>query len=358
MMTNRNKIKVLAVIGARPQFIKHAPFDFAARGKVDLVTIHTGQHYDANMSQVFFDQLKIGKPDYLLATGGGSHGEQTGRMLQEIEPIVLEEAPDFLLVYGDTNSTLAGSLIASKLHIPVIHVEAGLRSFNKSMPEEINRILTDHISSMLFTSTEQAVENLRNEGIEENVFLTGDIMADAVKLAESVTASEEQIPDFPYYYVTIHRPYNTDNKARISLLLSELNQVDCPVIFPIHPRTKNLCESFNIDLEEFKNITFIEPASYFDNIRFLKKAKHAITDSGGLQKEAYILKTPCITIRSETEWVETLKASWNVLCFDDLSQISTLLNRTLGEHIPTLYGDGTAANEIVNLILEKSRHSN
>ncbi|MFC3197094.1 non-hydrolyzing UDP-N-acetylglucosamine 2-epimerase [Parapedobacter deserti] len=348
------KIKILVVIGARPQFIKHAPFDFAARDKINIVTIHTGQHYDSNMSQVFFDQLKIRKPDYILATGGGQHGEQTGRMLQEIEPILLKETPDYVLVYGDTNSTLAGALVASKLNIPVIHVEAGLRSFNKEMPEEINRILTDHVSSLLFTSTERGVQNLATEGIEENVFFTGDIMADAVKLAESVITNVEPRLHEPYYYVTIHRPYNTDEPNRMHLILDVLNQADHRVVFPIHPRTKNLCKSFGIRFDSYTNIQFIEPASYFDNIKYLMDAAHVITDSGGLQKEAYILKTPCITIRSETEWTETLTDAWNVLCFDDLSRIPILLKREVGVHHPTLYGNGQAATQIISLILEHS----
>ena len=343
-------MKIIVVIGARPQFIKHAPFEFASRDKFEMITIHTGQHYDANMSKVFFDQLKIKKPDYLLTTGGGNHGEQTGKMLQEIEPIVLNEKPDYMLVYGDTNSTLAGALVASKLHIPVIHVEAGLRSYNKSMPEEINRILTDHMSDLLFTSTKQGVLNLQNEGVKENVHLVDDIMGDSVKLAQKLLENEPIETDYPYYYVTIHRPYNTDNKLRMVKILDILNNLKFKVIFPIHPRTRSLCKEFALDLSIYQNIDFIEPASYIDNIQFIKNSVHAITDSGGLQKEAYILQIPCITIRSETEWVETLSGGWNVLCFEDLNEIPRLLDRQLGEHIDELYGKGNSAGQIIDLI--------
>ncbi len=344
-------IRVLAVIGARPQFIKHAPLEIAAKNVLDVITIHTGQHYDPNMSQIFFDELGMSKPRYMLNTGGGSHGEQTGKMLREIEPIVIQEKPDFLLVYGDTNSTLAGALVASKLHIPVIHIEAGLRSFNKHMPEEVNRILTDHVSDLLITSTSFAVENLKNEGIRKNVYLVGDIMADAVKLARSITPKSNQI-DFPYYFVTLHRPYNTDNRSRFEKLLNSLNSLGEKVIFPIHPRTRKLSGDFGLNLERFSNILFLDPLPYFENVAFLSKALHAITDSGGLQKEAYILKTPCITIRSETEWIETLRNGWNVLCFDNLDELPLLLTRTLGDYEQDLYGDGQASKEIVDIILQ------
>lgn len=344
------KRKIVVVIGARPQFIKHAPFEIEAKKVFDVVTIHTGQHYDPNMSQIFFEELGMEKPHHLLNAGGGSHGDQTGRMLKEIEPILLQEKPDFLLVYGDTNSTIAGALAAAKLHIPVIHIEAGLRSFNKSMPEEINRILTDHISDLLFTSTPTAVENLNNEGISNQVFLVGDIMSDAVSLAVEFNKLRSSIIEEEYYFVTVHRPYNTDHKDRFLNLLNILNSLDKKIVFPIHPRTRNLSQSFGVDLNEYTNIHFCDPLSYFDNIMYLENAKHAITDSGGLQKEAYILKTPCITVRSETEWVETLSEGWNVLVFDNLDQIPTLLERQVGAHNSKLYGDGLAAKEIVEII--------
>lgn len=346
-------MKIVVVIGARPQFIKHAPFEIACKGKIELILIHTGQHFDSNMSEVFFNELGMSKPHYLLQTGGGNHGAQTGLMLQEIEPIVLKENPDCILVYGDTNSTLAGALVGSKLHIPIIHIEAGLRSFNKDMPEEINRILTDHVSEMLFTSTSSAILNLKKEGITENVFLLGDIMADSVNLARTVNEKKSRPLEEPYYFVTVHRPYNTDKKERLIELLTILNDLDKKVVFPIHPRTRNLAKTFEIELLTFKNIIFLEPLSYFENIQYLTYSDHAITDSGGLQKEAYILQTPCITVRSETEWIETMEESWNVLCFNNLLEIPDLLNRKLGEHNPLLYGDGKSSENIVETILNK-----
>lgn len=345
-------MKIVVVIGARPQFIKHAPFELACRDKIELVTIHTGQHYDKNMSEIFFNQLGMAEPKYLLNTGGGGHGEQTGKMLQELEPILLQEQPDYVLVYGDTNSTLAGALVASKIHIPIVHVEAGLRSFNKDMPEEINRILTDHISDILFISTETANKNLLNEGISaEKIHSVGDIMVDSVKLAEKMFDNDSSPRTHPYYFITVHRPYNTDDRERLLELFTVLDNLDERVIFPIHPRTRNLSEKYDIDLNKFENIEFCEPLSYFDNIRFLTHAKHSITDSGGLQKEAYIVKTPCITVRSETEWVETLIGSWNVLCFEDLSLIPTLLKRDIGEYYDDVYGKGDTSQLIVNTLL-------
>lgn len=343
-------MKVIAVIGARPQFIKHAPFELAARGKMDLITIHTGQHYDANMSDVFFDQLKITKPSYTLSLGGGHHGEQTGAMLREIEPIVLRENPNYLLVYGDTNSTLAGALVASKLHVPVIHIEAGLRSYNKRMPEEVNRILTDHISNLLFASTQQAVENLRKEGIDQGVYLVGDIMVDTVHLAREIGVGTSPV-EGSYYYATIHRPYNTDDQHRLSTIFNVLNQLEYRTVLPLHPRTKKLCADYGIKLDSFSQIDFINPVSYFENIHYIANAKHVITDSGGLQKEAYMLQVPCITLRSETEWVETLEEGWNVLCFENLQELHALLNRNFGIYRPSLYGRDGVSKRIVDIIL-------
>lgn len=350
-------MKIVVVIGARPQFIKHAPLEIASRGIIDIVTIHTGQHYDQNMSQVFFDELKMKHPDYMLNAGGGNHGEQTGKMLQLLEPILIDEKPDYLLVYGDTNSTIAGALAAAKLHIPVVHIEAGLRSYNKDMPEEVNRILTDHLSSLLFTSTANAVANLDKEGISKGVFLLGDIMADSVMLAQEINKNRKSPFLYPYYFVTIHRPYNTDYPKRLLDLIEILNNLDERVVFPIHPRTRNLCKEFQIDLNLFTNINFCEPLSYFDNINYLSNAKHAITDSGGLQKEAYILKVPCVTVRSETEWIETLKGNWNILCFNSLTEIPDLLERELGEYTRDLYGNGNASGQIIDVLLNMKKRT-
>lgn len=347
-------MRIAVIIGARPQFIKHAPFELACRNKLELITIHTGQHYDKNMSEIFFDQLGITEPSYLLRTGGGGHGFQTGRMLQEIEPILENESPDAVLVYGDTNSTLAGALVASKLHIPIIHVEAGLRSFNLKMPEEVNRVLTDHVSDLLFISTNTARENLLKEGIQSSkIHLVGDIMVDSVNLAKKMFSHQSSPKQYPYYFVTVHRPYNTDDPKRLVELYDILNHLDEKVIFPIHPRTKKLSENNGIDTQKYTNIEFCEPLSYFDNIRYLSHAKHAITDSGGLQKEAYILRVPCITIRSETEWVETLIGDWNVLCFENLYDIESLLKRKLGAYDDNVYGTGRTAQLILERILSQ-----
>ncbi len=345
-------MKILAVIGARPQFIKHAPFDHVSRAVVDIVTVHTGQHYDENMSKVFFEELGISEPTYMLNGGGGNHGQQTGQILMELEPIVQKEGPDYLLVYGDTNSTLAGALIASKLLIPIIHVESGLRSFNRAMPEEINRILTDHLSTILLTSTTNAIENLKEEGITKNVYLIGDIMVDSVNLAYKMNSSRRRPLDFEYYFATIHRPYNTDDIIRVKNILNQLNALDRKVVFPIHPRTLKFCEKYSINLDIFTNILFLNPLSYFDNIHYITHSNHVITDSGGMQKEAYILEVPCITIRSETEWTETLRNECNVLCFSDLEQLSPLIHRKIGAFEKKLYGDGNAASQILQILIE------
>jgi UDP-GlcNAc3NAcA epimerase len=339
--------KIIAIIGARPQFIKHAALDIASRGKIKLVTIHTGQHYDENMSGVFFNQLKITKPDYLLKTGGLLHGHQTGLMMQEIEQILVQESPDGVLVYGDTNSTLAGALVASKLHIPVFHVEAGLRSYNKKMPEEINRVLTDHVSDLLFVTSSNATENLHKEGIRSNIIEVGDVMYDMILIAQNELGSTPKIED--YYFCTLHRPYNVDEKSRFLSILKTLDQLDKRIVFPIHPRSQARLKSAGINQDQFPNIYFIEPVSYFDNIAYLASSSGLITDSGGMQKEAYWLKKKCITLRSETEWTETLEHNWNRLVFDDLSQIQLALKEKPGKYVQ-LYGDGKAAEKIVDIL--------
>ena len=343
--------KIVVVVGARPQFIKHFPFEKAALGKLELITIHTGQHYDKNMSDIFFEQLKMNKPNYTLNIGSGNHGVQTGKMMIEIEQIVEQEKPDGMVVFGDTNSTLAGALVASKLHIALFHIESGLRSYNKEMPEEINRVLTDHISDLLFIPSKVASNNLLKEGINNGVENAGDIMKDLVKLVidngilNSKKASEES-----YYYVTIHRPYNTDEKDRLNTILNKFNELNKKVIMTLHPRTKNLCNKYLIDLSSFSNIKFIEPQSYFDNLNYLFYANGLITDSGGMQKEAYWLKKKCITIRKETEWVETLSHNANKLIFENLSEIQKELNIVPSKWDDTLYGSGNSADEIVDSI--------
>lgn len=343
--------KIIAIIGARPQFIKHYPFEKASSGKLNLKTIHTGQHYDKNMSDIFFEQLNMTKPSYTLDIGSCNHGAQTGMMMIEIEKIIEKEEPDGIVVYGDTNSTLAGALVASKLNIPLFHIESGLRSYNKTMPEEINRILTDHISNVLFIPSDVAKKNLLKEGIIEGIFNVGDIMKDLVELLSiNGTLINNNLLD-EYYYVTIHRPYNTDIKTRLQKILEELNKLNKRVIFTLHPRTKNLCIKYGIDLFFFKNIQFIEPQSYFDNLNYLFNSKGLITDSGGMQKEAYWLEKKCITIRKETEWIETLKNQTNKLIFDDLSQVQAELNKVPLKWDKSLYGKGDSAVKIVRLIL-------
>jgi UDP-GlcNAc3NAcA epimerase len=345
--------KVIVIIGARPQFIKHFAFETEAKDRVNLVTIHTGQHYDENMSQVFFNELGMSKPSYLLELGGGNHGNQTGKMMIEIEEIVLTEKPDFVVVYGDTNSTLAGALVAAKLHIPLVHIEAGLRSFNKEMPEEINRVLTDHISDYLFVPSQTSVKNLSNEGITKNVYDVGDIMKDLVLKATSHNWIQKSSNVGSYYYITLHRPYNTDAKDRLIYVLKSLNTLDKKAIFSIHPRTRNAMKSYSLEESDFVNIDFIDPQSYFSNLSFLYYSDGLITDSGGMQKEAYWLFKKCVTIRKETEWVETLKDGNNILLFEDLSNMNVILKSNFISSERQLYGDGNAAKKMVDILLER-----
>jgi len=342
---NKRK-KIVAVIGARPQFIKHFPLEKELISRFDLKTVHTGQHYDENMSGVFFDQLGMRRPDRMLALGGGGHGEQTGKMLIQMENILKEENPDGVLVYGDTNSTLAGALSASKMHIPVIHIEAGLRSYNKKMPEEINRILTDHVSDFLFLTSSKPLQNLRDEGIVNGIHIVGDLMKDIILYSQKIDVLK---PPFEkeYIYVTLHRPYNVDAIDRLSYVLESIGKVDCNFIFTVHPRTKNRIKEF--DLIVPSNINIIDPQPYFENLSYLKYSKGLFTDSGGMQKEAYWMNKPCTTIRSETEWIETLENDANRLKFEDLSDLDEILNRRpiFNEK---LYGDGNAAKNISDII--------
>jgi UDP-GlcNAc3NAcA epimerase len=342
--------KILSIVGARPQFIKHAPMQLQLQKHFHAITIHTGQHYDANMSAVFFDELQMTKPDYLFDIGGSKlQGDQTGIMMKEIELVCLKEKPDALLIYGDTNSTLAGALVAAKMHIPQIHIEAGLRSYNRDMPEEINRIVADEFAHLLFCPTQQAIENLKQEGINhERIFKCGDVMCDMVKLIEP---SAKRPVDDPYYFVTIHRPYNTDDNDRLLLILNTLDSLDRKIIFSIHPRTVARLEQFGIDISTFSNISFIPPMGYTDSISYQKFSDCVITDSGGIQKEAYVLEKKCITLRSETEWTETLQNGWNTLVFNDLSQIKNIIEEKPGKSLGPIYGDGHAAEEITNIIV-------
>lgn len=357
--------KIVTVIGARPQFIKAAMVSKAIKNDVNEIIIHTGQHYDKNMSDIFFEQLDIPKPKYNLGIGSGSHGKQTGEMLAKIEEVLLKEKPDYVMVYGDTNSTLAGSLAASKLLIPVIHIEAGLRSYNREMPEEQNRVLTDHISEVLICPTETAVENLKKEGITQNIYKTGDVMCDSV-LYYSQMANEklnnsniELVPIYEkkeihkWYLATIHRAENTMNSKNLSIILKVFERLDNMVIFPVHPRIKKMIDELYKE-NKYKNIYFVEPVDYLTMLYLTKNANKVVTDSGGLQKECYILDTPCITIRNQTEWVETLRNGYNILSKPEEKELYTkIMNAKIEDKNKILYyGDGKAATQIKNLILD------
>ena len=358
-------MKILTIIGARPQFIKAAAVSRVLRNVHQELLLHTGQHYDKNMSDIFFSELQIPTPDYNLGVGSGSHAKQTAEMLVGVEDILLKEMPDALLVYGDTNSTLAGALAASKLHVPVVHVEAGLRSFNKRMPEEQNRILTDHLSAMLLCPTRAAVDNLSREGLTRNVHNVGDVMCDAVLYYSKQMADhapqfyfDRMTPLFDahkmpkqWYLATVHRAENTDAPEKVFEVLSAFEALDHPVIFPVHPRTHELVRDA-FAKHSFANTIAIKPIGYLDMLFFTQNAVKVITDSGGLQKEAYILKTPCLTVRDQTEWVETLAGDHNMLCKpsrDDIVQ-KVLQNTQDWNSHPDYYGHGDASEKIAALM--------
>ena len=326
-------MKIISVVGARPQFIKLSSLSKELRKKHTEIILHTGQHYHDELSLIFFSQLSIPQPDYNLGIGSAEHGEQTGRMLTGIEEVLLFEKPDLVIVYGDTNSTLAGALAATKLKIPVAHVEAGLRSFVRTMPEEINRVLTDHISSLLFCPTPTAVSNLKKEGIIKGVHLVGDVMFDSFKkyltLAErkSNILRKFKLNKREFYLLTLHRAENTDSKDNMSKLVKILLSLDRQIVFPIHPRTRKKLSGFGLldRLLSADNVLLVEPASYLDMLVLEKNARSVLTDSGGVQKEAFFLKTPCLTLRNETEWVETTKGGFNRLVGLDVSRITKLV---------------------------------
>lgn len=351
-------MKIITVLGARPQFIKAAPVSRALREKHQEIIIHTGQHYDANMSDIFFEELNIPKPDYFLAVGSGNHGKQTGEMMAKIEEIVLDEKPDYLLVYGDTNSTLAGALVAAKLHVPVIHIEAGLRSFNKRMPEEVNRIMTDHISEYLFCPTDTAVHNLHDENIERNVFNIGDVMYDAVlynrKLAKEKSSilTDHDLVKGEYLLITIHRAENTDDPAKMKNILEAFAKTSEVKVWPIHPRTKHKLMDYGFDLTAIPNLKIIDPVGYLDMLTLEADAKKIVTDSGGVQKEAYFMEVPCVTVREQTEWVETLEAEANILVGTDVSKMISAINKAVTPEYKEVFGDGKASYQIVE-VLEK-----
>jgi UDP-GlcNAc3NAcA epimerase len=351
-------VKIVSVVGARPQFIKCAPVSRALRKRHEEILVHTGQHYDANMSEVFFTELAIPAPDYHLGVGSGTQGEQTGRMLAAIEGVLLAEEPDAVLVYGDTNSTLAGALAAAKLNIPVAHVEAGLRSFDRSMPEEINRVLTDHASTLLFCPTKTAAANLAAEGITEGVHLTGDVMVDALRYNIEVAERESAIlgtlglSEGAYSVATVHRAANTDSRERLAAIMAGLGDIDGPVIFPAHPRTLKYLQAYGLMDALAPTIRLIGPLPYLDMLRLMAGARRVLTDSGGVQKEAYILRVPCITMRENTEWVETVEDGWNVLTGADAEKIARAARRDAPEESGHAgrFGDGQSAERIAGLL--------
>ena len=355
--TGGHSRKVLSVVGARPQFIKAASVSRALLQVACEILVHTGQHYDRGMSAIFFDELGIPEPDYNLGVGSGSHGWQTGQMLMCIEEILLEEKPDWVLVYGDTNSTLAGTLAAVKLHVPVAHVEAGLRSFNRSMPEEHNRVLTDHAADLLFCPTQRAVDNLAREGVAQGVHLVGDVMYDA--LLYSATLAERQsdmlarlqLSPGNYVLATAHRPRNTDDSSRLRAILAALEEIakDNPVVFPVHPRTRKAIDVLHY--QPGPGLHLIEPVGYLDILMLQKNARMVLTDSGGVQKEAYLFGVPCVTLCEETEWVETVEVGWNLLVGADYDAIVRAAHefRPSGTP-PPLFGDGRASEQIVALL--------
>lgn len=349
-------MKILSVVGARPQFVKLGPVHRSiTKNGLHHLIVHTGQHYDDIMSKVFFDELEIPLPDVNLGAGSGLHGEQTARMLEGLEKYFIDSKPDWVLTYGDTNSTLAAALAASKLKIPMAHVEAGLRSFNKSMPEEINRIITDHCSDLLLAPTTTAMTQLSSEGLAENSVLVGDVMVDSLlfilKTLENPFSGIGPELEFPKDFIlaTIHRAENTDSKERLQSIVAALSSSSIPVIIPAHPRLTNRCSSFGIELTT-GNLQSINPLSYRDLIQTVQNARSIITDSGGLQKEAFLLDKPCTTIRGETEWIETLEDGWNILLPDLDGLIDVALRQAPSKEKSQPYGDGTASEKIVNAL--------
>lgn len=380
-------MKIVTVIGARPQFIKAAAVSRAIqtsnlknKKKIQEILVHTGQHYDYLMDKVFFEELDLPQPHYHLGVGSGSHGKQTGIMLERIEAVLQKEKPEAVLVYGDTNSTLAGALAAAKLNIPIVHVEAGLRSYVRSMPEEINRVLTDHLSTFLFCPTAKAVQNLLKEGIkdgkEKMVKNVGDVMFDSIlhysKIAEKTSTilrdlnlfnPQSEIParsaggrNPQYYLVTLHRAENTDDPQKLKSILKALHEIgkETPVILPLHPRTRKMLSLHHLS-KEARNIRIIQPVSYLNMLMLEKNARVILTDSGGVQKEAYWFGVPCITLREETEWIETVKSGWNILAGAETERIikgvQQTVKKTLLQRKQNAFGDGKASEKIVDCLV-------
>src|SRR5579883_90838 len=345
-------MKFVSIVGARPQFVKLAPVSRALRRYHEEVIVHTGQHYDERLSGTFFSELGISAPDYNLGVGSGLHGAQTGEILAAIERVLLEVRPNGVIVFGDTNSTLAGALAAVKLHIPVAHVEAGLRSFDRRMPEEVNRVVTDHISARLFCPTKTGQRNLANEGITRGVEIVGDVMYDVLLQVQPRLAShaETLLPQLDlrpgaFVLATVHRPSNTDDPEAMRRIAQALDELAMPVIFPIHPRTRKLTEDYGIAWG--KQVRLLEPIGHLDMLALAQVAHCVATDSGGVQKEAFLLQTPCVTLRDDTEWVETVEYGWNVLVGSNREAIVAAVQRPRPPlPLTNPFGDGHAADHI------------
>ena len=376
-LKNKIPMKIATIIGARPQFIKAAAVSRAIvkynqsiqsrqsdkirdhiGTTISEIVVHTGQHYDGQMSAVFFKELDIPEPHYNLGVGSGSHGRQTGRMLELIEQVLIKEQPDWVLVYGDTNSTLAGALAAAKLHIRVAHIEAGLRSFNRIMPEEVNRVLADHLSDLLLCPSRTAVNNLSSEGITRGVHIVGDVMADSLTYAvegatnHSGVLRRYKLVKGKYLLATIHRPENTDHSRRLREIMDALNSLSETVVFPVHPRTLKMIKEINGKF--LPHVRLIEPTGYLDMVALEESARMILTDSGGVQKEAYWLRVPCVTLRDETEWIETVQTGWNVLTGPNKERIVQAVGTyTKPDSHPPLYADGYTASRCLSILMNE-----
>ncbi|HEX3278902.1 MAG TPA: UDP-N-acetylglucosamine 2-epimerase (non-hydrolyzing) [Thermoleophilaceae bacterium] len=348
-------MRIVTIVGNRPQFVKAAAVSRLLREEHEELLVHTGQHYDDELSRVFFDELGIPAPDRELGAGSGTNTEQTARILGALEPVLAELRPGLVLVYGDTNSTLAGALAAAQSDIPVGHVEAGMRSFDRSMPEELNRVLTDHASQLLLCSTQTAMDNLAREGVTGEAHLVGDVMADVslafreIAAARSTVLADLGLEPGGYLAVTAHRAGNVDDPARLERLVALLEALPTPVVFPVHPRTRARLEAAGL-IERLSGVTLAPPLGYLDFLELARNARAVLTDSGGVQKEAYLLGVPCVTLRDTTEWVETVDAGWNVLVDLDREAALAALERQPPEQRPELYGGGHAAERVRNAV--------
>lgn len=354
-------MKVLSVVGARPQFIKAAALSREIRELDEEILVHTGQHYDFEMSQAFFDTLDIPTPDYNLEVGSGTPCQQVGNVIMKLDKVLAETNPDIVLTYGDTNSTLGGALAAVKAGYPTAHVEAGLRSYNREMPEEINRVVADHVSDILFAPTSNSVDNLAKEGITKNVFMVGDVMVDALMSGSKMALQKSKIIDSlklsekGYLVATIHRASNTDRAENLGRIVSAMISSGEKIVFPIHPRTEKMLHEFQLmdRLKNANNVVVTKPLDYMDFMRLMIGAKKVLTDSGGIQKEAYVLKIPCITVREDTEWMETIEDGWNVLVGTDEKKIvDAIANFDPSDIQKSSFGDGKAAIKIARILHE------